>query len=356
MKRLTPLFLLLALLSGCTPKAEPATQQFFAMDTVMSVTAYGNGAEETVSAAQREVFRLEALWSRTRTESDIARLNAHAGDGTPVPLAPETAALLRFSSTLGTLTGGALDITIAPVMDAWGFGSADSFDESSCRVPTPEELDRLLPLAELDGLSVSDIDQSAPSAALSAPGMAVDLGAVAKGETGSLLRQLLLDAGIRSAKLELGGNITVLGDRPDGAQWRVGVRDPRNLESYFCILSLTDKTCSTSGGYERYFEEGGETYHHILDPSTGYPAESGLLSVTAVSTDGALADGLSTACFVMGADRAAAFWRTHGGPEGMDFDLILVRDDGVALITEGLEDGLDFQGEETGYTYEILRR
>ena len=183
----------------------------------------------------------------------------------------------------------------------------------------------------------------------------MDLGAVAKGRAADLLVPLLTDSGVTSAILDLGGNLTALGTRPDGTPWRIGVKDPRNTETYFCILSLSDKTCSTSGSYERKFEVDGTTYHHILDPATGYPAESGLLSVTAVSSDGMLADGLSTACYVMGAEQSVRLWREHG-LEGAGFDLVLVREDGSVWITEGLEDGLDFRGKEAGYTYEIIRR
>ncbi|WP_368241678.1 FAD:protein FMN transferase, partial [Intestinimonas butyriciproducens] len=210
------------------------------------------------------------------------------------------------------------------------------------------------PLVDSGRLHVSG-SAEAPLAWLDGPGMAVDLGAVAKGRAADLLVPLLTDSGVTSAILDLGGNLTALGTRPDGTPWRIGVKDPRNTETYFCILSLSDKTCSTSGSYERKFEVDGTTYHHILDPATGYPAESGLLSVTAVSSDGMLADGLSTACYVMGAEQSVRLWRAHG-LEGAGFDLVLVREDGSVWITEGVEDGLDFRGKEAGYTYEIIRR
>ena len=349
MKRLFLCLPLLLLLTACAP-AE-ARQQFFAMDTTMTVTLYGKGGADALTAVQQEVFRLDGLLSRTKPNSDISRLNAGAGNDVEVDTS--TGTLLAEAAFIGDMTGGALDVTIAPVMDAWGFGAATSFQESEFRVPTQAELDALLPLVDSGKLHVNG-HALGRLARLDEPGMAVDLGAVAKGYAADQVRDLLLEAGVTSALLDLGGNVTVMGTKADGSPWRVGIKDPAAPASSYCILSLSDKTASTSGGYERYFEENGVTYHHIIDPHTGYPADSGLLAVTAVSADGTLADALSTACFVMGADKALDLWRDQG--EAQDFDLVLVGDDGHVFITEGLEAGLDFLGEGAGYTYEIVRR
>ena len=132
------------------------------------------------------------------------------------------------------------------------------------------------------------------------------------------------------------------------------MKDPQDTQNYICVLSLSDQTASTSGGYERYFEEDGAVYHHIIDPATGYPADTGLLSVTVVSENAALADALSTACFVLGPEEALELWRTGGGLDA--FELVLCRTDGTVVVTEGLEEGLTFHGEEGGYVCEIARR
>ena len=157
-------------------------------------------------------------------------------------------------------------------------------------------------------------------------------------------------AGAEKGILDLGGNVTVIGSRPDGGAWRVAVKDPQDTERYLCVLSLSDVTASTSGGYERYFEEDGVRYHHIIDPRTGWPAESGLLSVTVVSADAVLADVLSTSLFVAGEEQALDFWR---GRE--DIELILCTADGRVLVTEGLSDGFQ-PAEDGGYSYETVRR
>ena len=183
------------------------------------------------------------------------------------------------------------------------------------------------------------------------PQAVADLGAVAKGFAAREAEAAIRDAGGTSAMLDLGGNVTVIGAKEDGSPWRVAVKDPRDTGSYLCVLALTDVTLSTSGGYERYFEEDGVRYHHIIDPETGYPADSGLLSVTVVSADHLLADALSTALFVAGPEEALDFWRSRD-----DFELVLCTGQGELLVTEGLEDVFTFAGADRGYTYEIARR
>ncbi|MPM78812.1 FAD:protein FMN transferase [bioreactor metagenome] len=188
-------------------------------------------------------------------------------------------------------------------------------------------------------------------ALLPVAGMAVDLGGIAKGFAGDRSLAVLADYGVTSALVSLGGNITALGQKPDGSPWRVAVKDPKDPESYLCVLSLRDRTVATSGAYERYFEQDGVVYHHIIDPSTGYPARSGLLSVTVVSPSGAVADAMSTALFVLGEEKGLALWRASE-----DFEAVLVREDGTVLITQGLFDQQEFQGAERGYTCEMVSR
>ena len=127
------------------------------------------------------------------------------------------------------------------------------------------------------------------------------------------------------------------GSRPDGSPWRCGIRDPEG-NGYLGIVQVTDSAVVTSGGYERFFEEGGQTYHHILDPRTGRPSDSGLISVTVISANGMLADALSTACFVLGEEEAAEYWRTYGKDEGRSFELVLMTENREVWITEGLKD------------------
>ena len=341
MKKLTFLFVALLLLGGCSePAPSGSSESFFAMDTYMTITA-NDGDDQAASAARQEISRLESLFSRTLPDSDISRLNAAAGSGKPVTLDPESIDILSQAVTFHP----AFDVTIAPVMDAWGFTTDQR------QVPSPEELEELLTLVNWELL---EIDPTAHTAQLPYPGMAVDLGGIAKGWAADRAAAILKEHGVTSGLLDLGGNITVLGNKPDGTLWRVAVRDPEDTSQQVCILSLSDRTLSTSGGYERYFESDGVTYHHIIDPATGYPAQSGLLSATVVSPTGSVADANSTNFFILGAQGALDQWRSTDPKEGLD--LVLITEDRHVYITEGLEEGLQFEGETNGYTYEIVRR
>ena len=345
MKRFLPFFLCLLLLSGCAAlsgEAEPAQVQFFSMDTVMSIRVYDGGGEDAIQAARQEVERLDKLLSRTTTDSEISALNSHAGDGTLVSMEPEVIQLLAFAQSISQLLPGDFDITIAPVMDAWGFTG------EARHVPDQAELAQAMALVDSEQLLV---DEQENTARLAQAGMAVDLGAVAKGYAAGQAEAVLRERGITSALLNLGRNITLIGTKPDGTPWRVGVADPADESSSLCVLELSDQTASTSGGYERWFEEDGVRYHHIIDPKTGYPAQSGLLSVTVISPDPVLADALSTALFVAGPEAALDFWRSRE-----DFELVLCTDQGQVIVTQGLEAGLEFRGEEQGYVCEIARR
>lgn len=342
MKRVISFFLIpiFFLLAGCG--ASQAQEQFFTMDTVMSITVYGKGAEQAASAARQEVESLNDLLSRTDADSLISQLNAHAGDGTAVEMDQDTLELLSFAKSVSQLLPGCFDITIAPVMDAWGFTGEDR------HVPDDDTLAAAMALVDSDKLLV---DEDGGTARLEEAGMAVDLGAIAKGYAASRAEAVLREAGVSSALLDLGRNITVIGPKADGTAWRVGVADPDDDSQYLCVLSLEDVTLSTSGGYERWFEENGVRYHHIIDPKTGYPADSGLKSVTVVSQNHLLADALSTTLFVAGEEDALDFWRSRD-----DFELVLCTNDGRVIITEGLENGSEFTGEELGYVCEIARR
>ena len=169
------------------------------------------------------------------------------------------------------------------------------------------------------------------TAAFGIPGMEIDLGGIAKGYTSSRVIEIFREHGIKHGLVSLGGNVQTLGSKKGGKPWRVAIQDPESEMEYLGVLEIEDKCVITSGGYERFFEQDGVRYHHIIDPRTGYPADSGLLSATIVSEDGTLADGLSTSLFIMGKEEAEKYWRAHPGT----FDYILEDKDGVLYVTEG---------------------
>ena len=303
-----------------TDPSEPTSRDLFAMDTFMTLTAYGENALQALDAAEDEILRLDELLSTGKEESEIFRLNQD-GEGT---LSEESAYLYERSLEVNELTDGAFDPMIYPLMQAWGFTTHEY------AVPAPEELAGLLELVDLSAVSYSDKDHHI---SFEKNKMEIDFGGIAKGYTSARVVSILKEQGINHAVISLGGNVQVLGTKPDGSLWKVAIRDPENVSGFIGVVQVSDKAVITSGGYERYFEENGKVYHHILDPKTGYPAETGLLSVTIVSEDGTLADGLSTALYVMGLESAETLWR-----ENRDlFEAVFVTDSGKLYITEGLE-------------------
>ena len=315
MKRfLILLFLCLSLLlSGCAGKE--ASREFFAMDTVMQLRAYGPQAAAALAAAEQEIYRLESLLSCQDPAAELARCNAGCGT-----VSEETAALIQTALDLSAATGGAYDPTLYPLTLAWGFSGGP--------YRVPDEAERASLLAQTGAVHVH---ADGCRVRLDA-GTQLDLGGIAKGYTAGRVRQLLQSAGVRAAIVSLGGNVAAIGKKPGGGDWIVGLQDPLDPGSYFGTVAVTDACVVTSGGYQRYFEQDGVRYHHILDPKTGCPAASGLQSVSVVSQDDTLADALSTALFVMGLDDGAALYRAGT----LAFEAVFMTDDGAVWITPGL--------------------
>lgn len=328
MKRVLSLFMALVLLglTGCG-KVPEQTGTVYAMDTIMTLTVYGKNRESAIVDGTRTIRQLDSLLSTTLEDSDIYRLNQN---GSAI-VSGETGLLLQRALEIAELTDGAFDPTVYPLARAWGFSSENG--ENNYRVP--KDIESLLTLVGYQKLKLQEITDGEQTgdfhAALPiARASGVDLGGIAKGYTSEKVLEAMQSAGAETAVISLGGNVGVMGTKPDGSPWTVGIRDPNGEESdYLATLSLPGQEqpqyVITSGGYERYFEQDGVRYHHILDPHTGYPADTGLCSVTVVSSDGTLADALSTALFVMGKDKAQDFWRQHSS----EFDMILF--DGTAL-------------------------
>lgn len=312
------------MLAGCgaqTSAEEPSqSREVYAMDTVMTLEAYGQNADAALDEAVAEIERLDALWSIASSDGEIAQLNAEK----QITASADTLALLTRAKEISAATDGLFSTTIAPLMEAWGFTSGDY------RVPDEAELSALLAHVDDEKIAISDSTVTIPA------DTKVDLGGIAKGFTSARVMDIFRENGVENGILSLGGNVQTLGTKPDGSLWRVGLQDPADERALFATLELADKAVITSGAYERNFEQDGIVYHHIIDPRTGYPAESGLSSVTIVSDDGTLADGLSTALFIMGKEAAVEFWRSHRD----DFDMVLLADDGAVTVSAGIADAL----------------
>lgn len=295
-----------------------AVQYIFAMDTEMMIEAFGENAEEAVRMAGEEVLRIDQLLSVGIETSDIARLNREGS----LEVSPLTGELLERGIEIGKATDGAFDMTVFPLMEAWGFTGRNY------RVPEPSEIEKLLAFVGTDRVTVDGFSVTLEE------GTRLDLGGIAKGYTSGRLMDIFRSCGVDAALVSLGGNVQTLGRKTNGTDWNVAIQNPEKNQGYLGVLACRDVAVVTSGGYERNFEEAGVTYHHILDPKTGYPANAGLKSVTVVSRDGTLADALSTALYVLGPANATSYWREHSE----DFGFILEKDDGKLLVTEDLAD------------------
>ena len=296
MKRLILCLFALLLLSGCRAKETAHSASFFACDTVVTVTAYA--PQETVDATARVCADYEAILSKTVEGSDVWNLNR--AKGAPVEVHPETAALLRLAVEIGTESEGAFDATIAPVSALWDF-SADP--------ALPDEAALQQAAARVDYRNIS-IDGNTVTLQNDAE---IDLGGIAKGYIADRVAESLRGQGVASACINMGGNVVVIGTKPDGSPWSIGVRDPNGTADQSAeVLKLSDAAVVTSGTYERYFELDGVRYHHILDPNTGMPVQNGLASVTIIGTESALCDALSTACFVLGEEKSRPLLERYG--------------------------------------------
>lgn len=320
---LTCFTVFLLLITGCGEKPEKEQAEhstgLFAMGTYITLTAYGEDAGTALNFAKKRITELESKWSVTNENSEIYQINHSQGNS--VEVSQVTADLLQFTLNIAEQTDGALDPTIYPLVEEWGFISGNY------QIPSDEKLQELLQNTGYEKVSISKNRITVPE------GFELDLGAVGKGYTGEILTDLLKDQGITSALLDIGGNIQLVGRKPDGNKWRLGIQDPFG-EGTLGVLEAEDCAVVTSGGYERYFTgKDGKNYWHILNPDDGKSADSGLVSVTIIAKEGRLCDALSTAFFVMGPEKSEKYWREHGG-----FDMLLVTEDNEIIVTDGIAD------------------
>lgn len=318
--------IILLMLSGasCNFAEEEYKREIYALDTLITLKAYGDNAEYAVDCAAEEITRLEKLFSVTDPSSDISRVNASAGEF--VQVSEETVALLSRAVEISALTEGTFDITVYPVVSLWGFTTGEY------KVPDERELEAALANVDYKGI---DFDGNRVRIK---KGMALDLGGIAKGYISARITEILKENGVTSAVVNLGGNVQTLGKRFDGNNWQIGIKDPES-SSNFAILSCRETAVITSGGYQRNFTENGVTYHHIIDPESGYPAESGIASVTVISADAVLADALSTAFYVSGVQRSQSI----ADELGVDYIILTYNDE--VYFSAGMADKIELNDD-----------
>ena len=335
-KILIPVLLILPmLLCGCTGSAsETATSYAYVMDTQMTQQWYGEKAEETCQQIEAAMQELEGQISLYREDSEISKINAAAGKEY-VQVSDTVYDLIKRTKELSEESGGVFDLTIAPLSILW-----DVTGESP-KVPSDQEIAKAQ--SKIDYRKVL-LNEEERSVMLAEEGMMLDLGGSAKGMAAGLMRDIAETNGSQGY-VSIGGNVLVVGKKPNGDDIEVGLRDVLGEQNdYYAILRMDGYTMATSSASDRYFEQDGVRYHHILDPFTGYPGESDLLSVGVVSEDGLLADTLSTTIFLKGSECLAEYMNRN------DCMVIAVTQDREVVASEKLWDMLTVTDTQT-YTF-----
>lgn len=305
--------------AGCkADKAPLITEELYALDTIITINIY-SGQQEAVSSAEKEIRRLEALLSVTDSKSEIYRINSNPDKF--IKVSDECFELVKKSVSISEDTNGNFDITVYPAVSLWGFTN------SEYKVPSESEI---LDVKDKIGYNKITLDENSKSVKIPV-GTSLDLGAIAKGYIADKAAEALAENGVTSALLNFGGNIRLIGSKPDGTSFKIGVKAPFS-DGYFATLSAKDITASTAGGYERYFEENGVRYHHILNPHTATPAVSDILSATVIGKNGEVCDALATASFVTGTAKVTSITALYPG-----YSFILMTEDAVYL-SEAISD------------------
>lgn len=303
-----------------------------AFDTYSEITIpAGKKSKEILSECAARLYELDEKFSAYKEESEISMLNSAAGI-TPVKLSEDTFEILDIAKKYSMETNGYFDVTIGALYDLWGFN-----DEP--HRPTPEEISKAIHKTGFDFLK---LDKDAGTAELVKSEMKVDLGAIAKGYAADEIVKILKKHKINSALVNLGGNIYSLGTLADGTIRSIGIQDPGDSSKLVGSIKIGNSAVVTSGDYIRFFEQDGEKYHHILNPYTGMPSNSGLKSVTIVGKNATIADILSTACFVIGYENSLPLLKE------CDAEAVFVTDK-MVYYTSGLAD--KFEYDNASYEY-----
>ncbi|MEC9487901.1 MAG: FAD:protein FMN transferase [Halanaerobium sp.] len=329
------LLILLIILTGCGKgqtsgdsgySLADVTQTSYLMGTLVQAKVYAptkEKGEEVLDTAFQQMDALEKKMSLNIPASEIIRVNEAAGSK-PVQVSEDTFLVLQKGLEYSKLTEGSFDISIGPLVKLWGIGT------DQARVPSADEIKQKLKLVDYQSVLLQPEGQQVY---LEEEGMVLDVGGIAKGYAADVTKEIFQEAGIKHAYISIGGNVLVVGNKPDGSPWKIGIQNPyRPRGAYLAIVEVTDSTVVTSGDYERYFEENGVRYHHIIDPATGYPTRNGLKSVSIITHKSLNADALSTGVFVLGIERGLQLLERTPDVEG-----ILITEDKEVYLTSGLQ-------------------
>lgn len=302
-------------------KASAAESSSFGMNTKITYSVFGENAQQALLSGKNEIMRLEKKLSRFVPQSEISRVNKSAGKSCK-NLSDDTYNLLSQAVEFSKISQGLFDITIGPLVDLWNYKYAAD-------VPLEETIQKTIPLVNYRNLVLNPHKRTAGLRRL---GQSIDLGGIGKGFASDRFIQIIRKYGVSSAFTNIGGNVSALGNKPDGSPWCVGIRHPRDKNSLIGAVTVSGKSVVTSGDYERYFiDSDGKRRHHILDPNTGYPAESGLISVTIIADSAVTADALSTCVFAAGLEKGLLILKKF--PEA---EAVIVNSDLRIYMTQGM--------------------
>ena len=290
------------------------------MNTFMTITSYGKNCNEANKKVEKKIFELENKFSTTKKNSLIYKINN--SNEKSFSLDDDTYRVIKFGLDMADKTDGVLNIALYPIVKAWGFTTEDY------KVPSEAEINQLLPLTDYKQLQLDFYKKLI----CMNPKMMIDLGALGKGYAGDESIKILKEYGIISGILNFGGNIQTIGSKPDGSDWKIGVKNPFD-NSVALGIEVCNKAVITSGGYERNFTtKDGKTYIHIFDSKTGRPVENEVASVTIVSESGLYGDGLSTSMFALGVEKAFDYWKN-----ARDFEMAIITKKSQLFYTAGLK-------------------
>lgn len=311
---------------------QPYEKKFYSLGTIMTLTVFGKKGEKAVEEAQKKIMSIDDEMSVFKDHSEVARINKNAG-GKLLPVSQDTYFVIKKAIKFCQLSQGTFDITIRPIIGLWATGSDKQ------RVPSQIEIDDKLKLVNYKDVI---LDEKNNAVGLKYKDQEIDLGGIAKGYAADQVKNIFLNKRIKSALINLGGNVFAMGKKLNGDAWKIGIQNPLSERGDFVgIISVMNKSVVTSGNYERYFNIDGKKFQHIIDSRTGYPSESKIISATIISDLSIDGDGLSTGVYILGINKALNLIGSLNGIEA-----IFITEDKKISVTSGMKDNFQLCNEE----------
>lgn len=313
-------------------KKEPYVKEFYSLGTIMTLIVYGKKGKRAMDEAMKKIMSIDDEMSVFKDYSEVSKINKNAG-GKLLVVSTDTYFVIKKAIEYCYLFKGTFDITIRPIVGLWGIGS------DHARVPSQLEIEEKLKLVNYKDVV---LDEKNNAVGLKHKNQEMDLGGIAKGYAADQVKNIFLNRGIKSAMINLGGNVFAMGKKLNGDAWKIGIQDPLSPRGEFVgIISVMNKSVVTSGNYERYFNVGGKRLQHIIDPRTGYPSESKIISATIISDSSIDGDGLSTGVYILGLNKALSLIQSLDGIEA-----IFITQDKKISVTAGMKENFELCNEE----------